>query len=299
MKNKIVFSIVDKKGIKQFHLHRIAKKIIAYSLLGIIGLIVSGFFLMSYLMEQVREINSIKTSMIDKYREIYMQNQKIREQIDAKSLELIDANKRVEDLEEIIDFSKNRDIVGDELNATSLKLEDQLFLLQIIPSGNPLEHFQKITSIKERIHPLKNKYGVNSGIDYIVPSNTPVYATADGIIELARKNTSLGGYGRFVKITHAYGFTSMYGHLSKTLVQKGDFVKKGQLIGYSGRSGASAGERLYYEVRFLGAYQDALAFAQWDSKDFESIFKKTGSINWNGLFWAIEDLKQLQSYQDR
>lgn len=300
MRNKILISIVDEKGSRQFNLHRFAKKVIFYLALLLVVLIVGGFFLMTFLMEQVKEIDAIKEKNIDRYREMFMQNQSLKKQISQKSSELIEVGKRVEDLEEIIDYSKNKDIpITQEINLSEVDAKDQFFLLQIIPNGHPLKNFEKITPIKERIHPLKKKYGVNSGIDYVVTSGTPVFSTADGIIELAQKATSAKGYGRFIKITHAYGFSSLYGHLSEVLVGKGDFVKKGQMIGYSGRSGISQGERLYYEVQFLGRYQDAFAFVQWDSEHFESIFKKEGSIDWKSLFWALQDLRDLQAYQDR
>lgn len=272
---------------------------IFYCVLGLFVLIAGGFFLMSYLMEEVKDINRIKIENINKYRAMFEQNQILKEQIKSRSLELIEVGKRVEDLEDIVDFSKNKDTLSKDVDFSGLNTQDQLFLLQIIPNGHPLKNFQKIIPIKERLHPLKNRFGVNSGIDYLTPSHTPVYATADGIIEISKTRTSLGGYGRFVKISHAYGFSSMYAHLSKVLVHKGEFVKKGQLIGYSGRSGASDGERLYYEIRFLGGYQNAFAFVQWSKEDFGSIFKHSSHIDWNRLLWAIEDLKTLQTYQER
>ncbi|MCE3047085.1 M23 family metallopeptidase [Helicobacter kayseriensis] len=300
MRDKILISIVDEKGSRQFNLHRLAKKIILYLVLSLVVLIVGGFFLMTFLMEQVKEIDAIKEQNIDRYRAMFVQNQSLKKQINQKSSELIEVGKRVEDLEEIIDYSKNKDVpITQEINLSGVDAKDQFFLLQIIPNGHPIKKFEKITPIKERLHPLKKKYGVNSGIDYLVASGTPVFATADGIVELVQKRASIKGYGKFAKITHAYGFSSLYGHLSEVLVNKGDFVKKGQLIGYSGRSGMSQGERLCYEVRFLGSPQDALAFAYWDSEHFESIFKKEGSIDWNRLFWALEDLRDLQAYQDR
>ncbi len=300
MKNRIFVSIVDETSLKQYNLHKIAKRLALYCALGLIVLIFGGFFLMSYLMGQVQQIHQVKIGLIEKYRSIYLQNQKLKEQISAKSLELIDVSKKVLDLEEILDFSKNRETPASEEKITQVpNLQDQLFLLQIIPNGSPLKEFKKIVSSKERLHPLKNKYGVDSGIDFLVAQGSPVFATADGIVELARQSTSINGYGRFVKITHSYGFSSMYGHLSGVLVKKGEFVKKGQMIGYSGRSGSSAGERLYYEIRFLGSYQDALSFVRWGKDNFESIFQKKSSVYWNQLFWAIEDLKQLQAILEK
>lgn len=298
MKNRIFISVSDQTSLKQYNLHKIVKKFVFYCLVGIFVLMSVGFVLMSFLMKQVQEISQVKMDLMEKYRSIYMQNQALKNQIKEKSLELIDVSKKVSDLEEIIDFSKNREkLLQNEPITAELNRQDQLFLLQILPNGNPIKQDAKIVSSAERIHPLKGKYGVHSGIDYLVASGTPVYATADGIVELSRERTTLKGYGRFVKMTHVYGFTSMYGHLSQVLVKKGEFVKKGQVIGYSGRSGESLGERLYYEIRFLGSYQDPFAFVQWGKENFESIFEKKSNIDWNRLFWAIQDLKQLQSYR--
>lgn len=297
MKNRIFVSIVDETSSKQYNLHKVTKKLALYCALGLIVLVFGGFFLMNYLMGQVQQIYQVKISLIEKYRSIYLQNQKLKEQINAKSLELIDVSKKVLDLEEILDFSKNRETPTSEEEVTQVpNLQDQLFLLQIIPSGSPLKEFKQIVSSKERLHPLKNKYGVDSGIDFLVPQGSPVFATADGIVELSRQDRGIRGYGKFIKITHSYGFSSMYGHLSNILIKKGEFVKKGQIIGYSGKSGLSAGERLYYEIRFLGSYQDALSFVQWGRDNFESIFQKKSNVRWNQLLWAIEDLKQLHAY---
>lgn len=295
MRNRIFISILDEKSSKQFNLHKMAKKIMLYGILGFCAFLIGVFYLMNFLMEEVRDISEVKIQMIESYRSTYKQNQAIKDQINAKSLELIEVSQKVEDLEEIIDFSKNKDSLSYEPITKTLDLKERNFLLQIIPNGHPVENFQSILLLKNRLHPLKRRYGVDSGIDYLIKSGNPVRATADGIVELARQSASSRGYGRYIKIKHAYGFSSMYGHLSNVLVKKGDFVKKNQVIGYTGRSGESNGEKLYYEVKFLEGYQDARLFAQWGENNFESIFES--GVNWNRLFWAIDDLNQLQTHR--
>lgn len=273
MRNRIFISILDEKSSKQFNLHKMAKKIILYGILGFCIFLITVFCLMNFLMEEVRDISGVKIQMIESYRSTYQQNQALKDQINAKSLELIEVGQKIEDLEDIIDFSKNKDSLSYEPITKTLDLNERNFLLQIIPNGHPVENYQSILLLKNRLHPLKKRYGVDSGIDYLIKSGNPVRATADGIVELSRQNASSGGYGRYVKIKHAYGFSSMYGHLSNVLVKKGDFVKKGQVVGYTGRSGESNGEKLYYEVRFLEGYQDARLFVQWGEDNFESIFE--------------------------
>lgn len=294
MKDRIYISIVDEEGSKQFNLHKVAKKIFFYSIATLFVLIVSGFLLMTYLMKQVQDISATKNKMIQNYKNTFYQNQDIKKNIDSKSQELIDITKRVDDLEDIVNLSKNTDdpILYNTQNLQATP-EQKKLLLQIVPNGAPINTTAKIASVKLRPHPSKGVYGVDSGIDYIVPLRTPVYATADGIVDLSRAGKR--GYGKFIKLTHAYGFSSMYAHLSEILVKKGDFVHKGQLIGYSGDSGNSNGARLYYEVRFLGGYQNALDYTQWGEENFDSIFEKQTHVHWDKLLWAIDDLRQIKS----
>lgn len=280
---------MDKNKSRQFKLHKVAKKIFVYSLLVVFAFIVSGFFFMTYLMKQVQEISITKENMIENYRKIFYQNQNLNGQINERSLQLIEINKMVDDLEEIISLSKNIDEPFDEKNI-DLNLEfspdQKKLLLQIIPNGNPVDGNVKMISSN----------GFGRGVDYIVPLKTPVYATADGIVEMFYLGTR--GYGRFIRIAHAYSFGSMYGHLSEILVKKGDFVQKGQLIGYSGNTGNSNGAKLYYEVTFLGGYQNAIDYTQWGEDSFDSIFGKQTHVQWNRLLWVIDDLRQLRNCQE-
>ncbi|MCL6516828.1 M23 family metallopeptidase [Alicyclobacillus sp.] len=88
------------------------------------------------------------------------------------------------------------------------------------------------------------------GVDIGCPIGTPVYATNNGTVEDAGWNS--GGYGIWVKIDNGNGIETVFGHLSRTAVQPGQRVAKGQLIGYSGATGNVTGPHLHYEVRIGG-----------------------------------------------
>jgi murein DD-endopeptidase MepM/ murein hydrolase activator NlpD len=75
---------------------------------------------------------------------------------------------------------------------------------------------------------------------------TPIYATADGIVTLAGRQ---GGYGRVVKIRHAFGFETVYAHLNRARVKVGQRVGRGDRIGDMGSSGRSTGNHVHYEIR--------------------------------------------------
>jgi murein DD-endopeptidase MepM/ murein hydrolase activator NlpD len=90
---------------------------------------------------------------------------------------------------------------------------------------------------------------MHAGTDMAGPTGTPIYATADGVVTHAGW---LSGYGRLVKIKHAFGIETRYAHQSKIRVTKGQRVSRGDRIGDMGNSGRSTGTHLHYEVRVNG-----------------------------------------------
>ncbi len=90
---------------------------------------------------------------------------------------------------------------------------------------------------------------MHNGSDFAAPHGTPIYSTADGVITHAGWQS---GYGRLVKIKHAFGIETRYAHMSKIHVEKGQRVSRGQRIGDIGSTGRSTGTHLHYEVRVNG-----------------------------------------------
>lgn len=96
-----------------------------------------------------------------------------------------------------------------------------------------------------RVDPVSGGYEYHCGLDIAVDFGTPVYATAAGQVEQAGWN---GGYGRFIKINHGNGYETAYGHMSSLIVNQGQKVAKGEIIGFVGSSGYSTGPHVHYEV---------------------------------------------------
>jgi murein DD-endopeptidase MepM/ murein hydrolase activator NlpD len=82
-------------------------------------------------------------------------------------------------------------------------------------------------------------------MDIAAPHGAPVYAAIDGVVAMAGRNR---GYGNFIKLNHAGGLASGYGHLSRFAVSGGERVRRGQVIGYVGSTGLSTGPHLHWEV---------------------------------------------------
>ena len=100
-----------------------------------------------------------------------------------------------------------------------------------------------------RTHPTTGVYKMHTGIDLPAPSGTPIYAADDGVVIMARRN---GAYGNCVIIDHGNNIATLYGHMSRIGTSNGASVKKGDVIGYVGTTGASTGNHLHFEVRKNG-----------------------------------------------
>ena len=112
----------------------------------------------------------------------------------------------------------------------------------------PLDRAARVSSsFGFRIHPISGYRKMHQGIDFAAGTGTPVVAPADGVVVEARR---WGGYGNWLRIRHASGLESGYGHLSRygAGIRAGQRVSQGQVIAYVGSTGASTGPHLHYEL---------------------------------------------------
>jgi murein DD-endopeptidase MepM/ murein hydrolase activator NlpD len=102
-----------------------------------------------------------------------------------------------------------------------------------------------------RFHPVLGYTRMHKGIDFAVPSGTPVMAAGAGTIQTERWES---GFGNFVLLNHGNGYATAYGHLSRFAagVHRGSHVRQGQVIAYSGATGIATGPHLHYEIRING-----------------------------------------------
>jgi murein DD-endopeptidase MepM/ murein hydrolase activator NlpD len=108
-----------------------------------------------------------------------------------------------------------------------------------------------------RNDPITGRRAFHRGLDISARRGTPVLAPADGIVVFAGRN---GGLGKTLKISHGFGFTTVYGHLHEIDVDLGAEVHRGDLIGSVGNSGRSTGSHLHYEVHEDGKAKDPLFY---------------------------------------
>ncbi len=125
-------------------------------------------------------------------------------------------------------------------------IENENYRREVTPSQWPTSGGYISSSFGGRANPFSG-YGRDwhPGIDIAIDYGAPVYASAAGYVQQAGW---YGGYGRYVRIGHDYGYQTAYGHMSSIACQAGEYVKKGQIIGYVGSSGYSTGPHLHFEV---------------------------------------------------
>lgn len=156
----------------------------------------------------------------------------------------------------IINTNKRLDILTKQIVIQSKSLDeiaslaaDKEALLQAIPAIQPVRN-EDLTRMASgygyRRDPFTKARKFHWGMDFTAPRGTPVYASGDG--EVVRADNGAAGYGRHIRIDHGYGYVSLYAHLYKYNVRKGQKVKRGDLIGFVGSTGRSEAPHLHYEI---------------------------------------------------
>ena len=135
-------------------------------------------------------------------------------------------------------------IQKDSFNTIFNKIKSNEKMYRHIPSISPVKGYIG-SRYGYRTDPIDGKRRMHSGLDFPVNLNTDVVATGDGVVTKAQYDS---GWGRYIKIDHGYGYETVYAHLWKINVKKGQKVKRGDKIGKSGNSGRAAGFHLHYEV---------------------------------------------------
>jgi murein DD-endopeptidase MepM/ murein hydrolase activator NlpD len=112
-------------------------------------------------------------------------------------------------------------------------------------------------SFGRRRDPFTGEGGFHTGLDISADHGEPVFATATGTVEAAEPS---GAYGNMVVISHGFGISTRYAHLSRFAVKAGDQVQRGDLVGFAGATGRATGDHLHYEVLVYGRQLNPLQF---------------------------------------
>ena len=155
-------------------------------------------------------------------------------------------------------------------------------LLSHTPAIQPVSN-KNLTRIASgfgyRIDPVYKTPKMHAGIDFTAPQGTPIYATADGVVNIA--GNSGDGYGNHVTIRHGYGYETLYGHMVRVKVSAGQAIKRGEVIGWVGSTGKSTGPHCHYEVKKNDVKIDPEYFFYNDltTEQFDRLLKQAAASN--------------------
>ena len=160
--------------------------------------------------------------------------------------------------------------INKELKDAERKYAAQLAALEAQQNANinmtsgdwywPLPGQYKISSLfGGRIDPINGRRDNHTGTDIPAPGGTPIYAAKDGVVTTVNANKNASSYGYYCIISHGSGYATLYAHQNQVpIVQEGQTVSKGQVIGYVGTTGRSTGNHLHFELRINSVRNDVL-----------------------------------------
>ncbi len=191
--------------------------------------------------------------------------------------------------EMIISTLKRMDVLQKQMVVQSKSLDEiaklakeKEKLLAAIPAIQPVSN-EDLTRMASgygwRSDPFTKVRKFHYGMDFTAPRGTPVYATGDGVV--TRADNGSAGYGRHIRIDHGYGYVTLYAHLSKYNVKRGQRVKRGDIIGFVGSTGRSQAPHLHYEVFKDGERINPINFyyGSLSAEEFEALLKAASQEN--------------------
>ncbi len=304
MRNHFTITVSDVHGARDYSFKQIFKRFAWFFLLVFLLIWVGGALTIWWLSDQADRIESQHMQAVQSYEKvlneqkndfIHVASEKrlLESELSEKTKQAELLDQTLQGLEELIGTSTSAEEpekpVEERVKLVQLNTLGKSMMLEMIPNGRPVANFVGVSSSYGwRIHPVSGKKQFHHGIDYRGEKGASVIATADGVVEYAgyHKNS---GFGKLIILSHANGFKTHYGHLSRLDVKTGQFIHQGDVIGGIGSTGLSSGNHLHYEVSFVQRKLDPAAFVEWSLQNYDSIFQEVKGVPWGSLSQAVNE----------
>lgn len=301
MKENVVISVSSISGTRHFHIGRWYQKCIKSAgyllVVGVIGIVGVIYYLMhevDFAKLKQKELESQSMSLSEDVASLKTLKNSLQSELLDREEKMQTVSDRLGYLEKVLGVEDSDDAtLESRLDTAAITSSVRMVLLSQIPNGAPVKKARLSSSYGRRINPVTGKPEYHRGQDFAAPKGSKIYAPADGVVEVVRPST-VKGSGNYLRLRHSFGFSSSYSHMHKFAVKMGEFVKKGDLIGYVGNSGLSTGPHLHYEIRFVGRSLNPKPFIDWGINDFDTIFTKIGGVRWESLVNHVEQRVSVQ-----
>lgn len=294
LKNKFTITISDINGSRHFYLNQIIKKIVLYIIAFVFLFLISSGFYIKYLDSKVDALDGKREELLKKSKELETLNMTMQQSLDEKAAQYAVIEDKIASFEEALGLENENNLtISTRLENLNLTNDQQQGILNQIPNGWPITNKGVTGKFGWREHPILKRKEFHPGIDLAASIGTPIYAPASGVVEFS--GYSNNGYGYNVILLHNFGFKSVFAHMTrKDVVKAGDFVNKGDLIGYTGNTGLSTGPHLHYEVRFINKTLEPLYFLNLKRKNMNEFFSQERRVPWQSLIKAVS-AQQIQA----
>ncbi len=294
LKNKFTITISDINGSRHFYLNQIIKKIVLYIIAFVFLFLISSGFYIKYLDSKVDALDGKREELLKKSKELETLNMTMQQSLDEKAAQYAVIEDKIASFEEALGLENENNLtISARLENLNLTNDQQQGILNQIPNGWPITNKGVTGKFGWREHPILKRKEFHPGIDLAASIGTPIYAPASGVVEFS--GYSNNGYGYNVILLHNFGFKSVFAHMMrKDVVKAGDFVNKGDLIGYTGNTGLSTGPHLHYEVHFINKTLEPLYFLNLKRKNMNEFFNQERRVPWQSLIKAVS-AQQIQA----
>ena len=296
MRQRLIITITDFRGSRHYSFNQIVRKVaLAFGVAALVA-VVGGTAAIVWLNEQVGDLEAKRDQALTEYARLMTINGSLQDTVDAQSTRLDTFTNRLQQVESLIGLRADDDVkLHQRLNTATHTALLKTTLLRNVPNGSPVEYRGVTSSYGWRASPEDGEREFHPGVDLRAAKGTPVRAPADGVVEYAGYHKK-SGYGNLLIISHNYGFRTFYGHLDRFAVASGDFVRKGEVVAYTGNTGRSNGPHLHYEIWQIQRRLNPLPFVKWSLKNYDSIFDKEAHVKWDSL---VEGVQQRLSMQEQ
>ncbi|GAL04434.1 peptidoglycan DD-metalloendopeptidase family protein [Photobacterium aphoticum] len=310
MSDNICISVSDHRGTSHYLINRLKKRY--FILAGVAALSFAGAAALSvYSLYQDNQHSSVQLASLQAQAETLQEqaealssslqeenatNVALMDELSEKQVALSVLTQRIDDVETILGLAAEENgapvSLQERVDSAAISSAVRGTLFRMLPNGNPTPGIRMSSQYGTRVHPVTGKRKRHLGLDFAANIGTKIYAPADGVVEVVRPSNK--GSGNFLKLSHTMGFATTYSHLKKFNVRSGTFVRKGDLIGWTGNTGLSTGPHLHYEIRFLGRALNPRPFVEWTPENFDSLFEKEKTVQWASLLKMINNVVSMQ-----
>jgi murein DD-endopeptidase MepM/ murein hydrolase activator NlpD len=314
VREQYCITITDYRGARHYTLSQLMRRMLAGAVALLVVILLGGSLVISSLSNKVSQLMGRIGELQDQQAAIERYNgQLLAEQehlvaelnrteaikryneqlLDEQERLIAEVNHKAEELSELSDELGHLEIMvglrpepeqtlAQRLDTASQTVIEKRLMLTFLPSGYPLRETQVTSGFGMRHHPIHDRTALHGGVDMRAARGTPVYATADGVVEWASHHKN-SGLGKMVRLGHNYGFSTIYGHLDEIGVKVGDYVRQGDLLGLSGNTGMSTAPHLHYEVHYLSRRLDPKPFLEWSIENYDVLFSSEERVQWESL----------------